>query len=229
MIKIILKILFKVSITFFLLSIIPIIIFKFLPPPTSSFMIQNKLKNLIDDKPSIIYYDWVRKDNISTQLKLAVIGAEDQIFFEHWGFDFRSISEAFKINQRKRIQRGASTITQQVSKNLFLWPQKSFIRKGLEAYFTLLIELIWSKDRILEVYLNIAQFGENVFGAEAASKKYFKKNAKNLNHYEASLMAAVLPNPLRFKINAPTTYVINRSKWIRKQMYQLGESILKNH
>jgi monofunctional biosynthetic peptidoglycan transglycosylase len=122
--------------------------------------------------------------------------------------------------------RGASTITQQTAKNLFLWPGKSFIRKGLEAYFTVLLEVFWSKERILEVYLNIAEFGENVYGVQAASQKYFRKDANKLSYHNSASLASVLPNPKRYKVNSPTQYLAKRIQWIERQMYQLGEKTI---
>ena len=165
-------------------------------------------------------------DKISNSIKLAVISSEDQKFFTHFGFDMESISKAFSENKKSKRVRGASTITQQTAKNLFLWPGKSFIRKGIEAYFTFLIEVFWSKERILEVYLNIAQFGVNDFGVEAASRKYFKKSANILTYENAAMLAAVLPNPKKYIVTSPTTYQNRRIFWIQKQMRQLGEGIL---
>jgi len=165
------------SILYFLVSTcLIVIIFRFFPLPISSFMIQQKISDVLNGRSGTIEYDWVSFDKISNSIKLAVIAGEDQKFFDHFGFDIESIEKAIKQNKRRKITRGASTITQQTAKNLFLWADKSFIRKGLEAYFTLLLELFWSKDRILEVYLNIAQFGNDVYGVQEASERYFKKD-----------------------------------------------------
>ncbi len=209
-------------------SIALVVIFRFLPIPSSSFMVQKRVANTLNGEFSQIEYDWVSYDNISKSIKLAVIGAEDQKFFDHFGFDFESISKALDRNKKSKRIRGASTITQQTAKNMFLWSGKSFVRKGLEVYFTLLLEIFWSKERILEVYLNMAEFGENVYGVQAASKKYFKRNANQLNYGNASRLAAVLPNPKRFRVNSPSAYSQRRAVWIQRQMRQLGEGILDN-
>lgn len=154
-----------------------------------------------------IKYDWVSLDEISPNMQLAVIAAEDQKFPNHWGFDFEAIQKAFKFNEKSRRIRGASTISQQTAKNLVLWHGQSWFRKGLEVPITALMEIFWSKERILEVYLNIAEFGHGIFGVEAASRYYFKKSAKNLTQSEAALLAAVLPNPIIYKVNKPSALV----------------------
>ena len=229
MINKITKTVLKVIIAFLLFTSLFVIIFRFLPIPSSSFMIQKRVYNLYQGNSENINYDWVAYHKISNSIKLAVVAAEDQKFFSHFGFDIESINKALDQNKRSRRIRGASTITQQTAKNLFLWSGKSFIRKGIEAYFTFLLEIFWSKERILEVYLNIAQFGENDFGVEAASKKYFNKNANKLTYQNAATLASVLPNPVRFKVNSPSKYLQGRIFWIQKQMNQLGEGILDNY
>lgn len=224
--RLILSILYKVIIVIFLGSIISVLLLAILPPVTTSFMI---IDNWTNENKYKVEYEWVSWDNISPYVPLAAICAEDQKFIEHFGFDLESIEEAWDDRQQGKRFRGASTITQQVAKNLFLWPGKSFFRKGLEAYFTLLIEIFWSKKRILEMYVNIAQFGKGVYGVEAAGQKYFKKDALKIAYYEAALMGAVLPNPVRFKINRPSKYVKERTEWILLQMDQMGwEEYLKN-
>jgi monofunctional biosynthetic peptidoglycan transglycosylase len=210
----------------FLVNILGVILFRFVPIPTTSFIIQQDISNLWSGNNSDIEYEWIPSHQISKSVKLAVIAAEDQKFIDHFGFDLESISEAIKENEKGKRIRGASTITQQTAKNLFLWPGKSMIRKGLEAYFTVLLELFWSKQRILEVYLNIAEFGENVYGIEAASKRYFNKNAFKLSNHEAAIIASVLPNPKKYRINQQTQYLAKRTQWIEKQMRQLGENYL---
>ncbi len=164
----------------------------------------------------------VSMDQIAVHAKLAVIAAEDQVFPDHNGFDFKSIEKAMKYNKKKpgRI-RGASTISQQVAKNVFLWQGRSWLRKGLEVYFTFMIELIWSKERILEVYLNEAQMGKGIFGIEAAAKHYFNKSASKLSRKEAAMIAASLPNPVRYTIKPLSPYVSRRYPWVVKQMVQL--------
>jgi monofunctional biosynthetic peptidoglycan transglycosylase len=163
--------------------------------------------------------DWPQ---ISPHIRVAVIASEDQTFFSHHGFDFKSINDALEDRERGRRIRGASTLSQQVAKNLFLWPGQSWIRKGLEAYFTVVIETLWPKQRILEMYVNLAEFGSGVFGVGAASEIYFKKPAARLTASDAALLAAVLPSPKRMKVRAPSRYVRSRQEWILGQMRGLG-------
>ncbi|MBU1096584.1 MAG: monofunctional biosynthetic peptidoglycan transglycosylase [Bacteroidetes bacterium] len=213
----------KVVILFAAITSIVVVIYRFLPVTYSAYMndVSNETFMDIISLPEIDR-EWVSYKNISSQIKIAVIASEDQMFIDHMGFDLKQIEIAWDQIQRGRRMRGASTISQQVAKNLFLWNTKSFVRKGLEAYYTVLIELLWSKKRILEVYLNIAEFGKNTFGAEAAAKKYFKKPAIKLRAGEAAIMAAVLPNPIRMKVNAPSAYVLRRQARILKQMSNIG-------
>ena len=166
--------------------------------------------------------DYVRSGDISYHAKLAVISSEDQLFPDHSGFDWKNIRKAMKYNEKKpgRI-RGASTISQQVAKNVFLWQGRSFIRKGLEAYFTFMIEHIWGKKRILEVYLNVIEMGEGIFGIERAANLYFNKPAKSLTRQEAAMIAACLPNPKRIKVKPASNYTRKRSGWITRQMLYL--------
>ena len=166
--------------------------------------------------------DYVNREDMSANAKLAVISSEDQIFPDHNGFDFKSIQKAMAYNQRKpgRI-RGASTISQQVAKNVFLWQGRTWIRKGLETYFTFMIELIWGKKRILEMYLNVAEMGKGVYGIEAAAQKYFNKSAKKLTRPEAAMIASCLPNPKKFTIKPLSRYVSIRSRWVLQQMNAL--------
>lgn len=169
-----------------------------------------------------VRYRWVEWEDLSPHLALAVIAAEDQRFLQHAGFDFNALQFAWKYNQGHRRVRGGSTITQQTAKNLFLYPERSYFRKAMEAYFTALLELSWSKRRILEIYSNIAQFGDGVFGAAAASERYFRKSPSELTPSEAALLAAVLPNPRKLKANQPSRFVKARRDWILRQMKQLG-------
>ncbi len=189
---------------------------RWVDPPTSAFMLIERMNHDVE-----IRHSWVAWDRIASPMKVAVIAAEDQMFPDHAGFDFKSIDRALAERERGRI-RGASTISQQVAKNLFLWGGRSWVRKGLEAYFTVLIELLWPKQRILEVYLNIAEFGHGVFGVGAASETYFRKPAARLTSNEAALLAAVLPSPKRLRANAPSSYVRSRQRWILGQMRGLG-------
>ena len=163
--------------------------------------------------------DYVDSDEISYNMKLAVISSEDQLFPDHSGFDWKSIEKAMKYNQKKpnRI-KGASTISQQVAKNVFLWQGRSWIRKGLEVYFTKMIEWIWGKQRILEVYLNVAEMGKGIFGAEAAAQSYFGKPASKLNRRESAMIAACLPNPKKYSVKPVSNYVARRSGWVMAQM-----------
>lgn len=167
-------------------------------------------------------YEWVSLKNISRNMPLAVVASEDQVFFDHFGFDFNQIEKAMKENQKRKRQRGASTISQQVAKNMFLFPGKNIFRKGIEAYFTLLIELIWGKERILEVYLNIAELGEDVYGVGAASKLYFNKKPSALTPNEAALLTAILPSPVKRSVLRPSGFLINRKDHILEQMELIG-------
>jgi monofunctional biosynthetic peptidoglycan transglycosylase len=185
---------------------------RWLPPLTTTFMLITRISRPADAGP--MSYRWVNRRAISRQAALAVIAGEDQKFFEHFGFDFESIRDAIGEGDDEGPGRGASTITQQVAKNLLLWPGHSWVRKAIEAYLTVWIELLWPKERILEIYLNVAQFGPSVFGVEAASRQYFGKPAATLTRTEASLLAAVLPNPVRFRVQRPSAYIRGRQAWI---------------
>ena len=203
-----------------MLSVAVVLALRWLPVPTTSFMIQ-------DTEPGPAH-DWVPWSEISGHAAVAVIAAEDQKFPLHDGFDFQAIDKAITDAGRGRRQRGASTISQQVAKNLFLWPGQSWFRKGLEAWFTIWIEALWPKQRILEVYLNSAEFGRGVWGVEAASRHYFGKPAARLTRHDAALLAAVLPNPKRLRVANPSAYVRRRQDWILGQMRGLGgTSLLK--
>lgn len=199
-----------------------VLLLRFVPVPVSALMIQRRIESWFGSKPYSSRHDWVPLEDIAPSMGVAVIAAEDQNFPEHFGFDWKAIEKAIAHNERSRRKRGASTVSQQTAKNLFLWETRSWTRKGFEAYFTLLIELGWSKSRILEVYLNIVEFGDGVYGVEAASRTYFRKSAKKLRPSEAALLAAVLPNPHRYKAAAPSGYVRNRQAWILGQMSAMG-------
>lgn len=201
-----------------------ILLFSFLPVPFSAVMVERQIGAwLSGDFGYVAHSDWVSMDEISPWAALAVIAGEDQRFPDHWGLDLGAISKALSHNERHENGiRGASTISQQTIKNLLLWDGKSWVRKGLEAGLTLTTEVIWTKRRILTVYLNIAEFGDGIFGVEAASQRYFHKPASKLTMAEAALLAAVLPNPTRFRADAPSGYVRSRQAWIMRQMRQLG-------
>jgi monofunctional biosynthetic peptidoglycan transglycosylase len=217
------KISLKVIVGFFLFSIFIVLLLKWLNPLTSSIMIQRQIEAVVTLKEKqMIAYEWFSYDDISKEMALAVVAAEDQNFPFHFGFDFEQIEKALDQHNRGRRLRGASTITQQVAKNLFLWEGRSFIRKGFEAYFTLLIELLWSKERILEVYLNIVELGDMVFGVGAASQIYFKKFPSKLTRSQAALLTATIPNPKRFSVRGPSGYILRRQNWIVGQMSSLG-------
>jgi monofunctional biosynthetic peptidoglycan transglycosylase len=203
-------------------SVLATLLLRWVPPISSAMMVERQLAALFRGQKYYPTYEWARWDRISPAAPLAVIAAEDQRFADHNGFDLESLQKALDDHERGRRLRGASTISQQVAKNLFLWSGRSFVRKGLEAYFTVLIETLWPKRRILEVYLNIAEMGDGVWGVQAASRRYFGKPASGLTAREAALLAAVLPNPRRLRANRPSAYVEERRAWILRQMEQLG-------
>jgi len=207
-----------------------VLLLKWLNPLTSSIIIQRQIEAIVTFKErQMIAYEWFSYEDISKEMALAVVAAEDQNFPMHFGFDFEQIEKALEQQEQGRRLRGASTITQQVAKNLFLWEGRSFIRKGCEAYFTLLIELMWSKKRILEVYLNIIEMGDMVFGVGAASQIYFKKFPGKLTRSQAALLTSTIPNPKRFSAKRPSSYILRRQNWILRQMSSLGgTSYLKN-
>lgn len=206
-----------------ILSLVLVLPFRWLDPPISSVMAQHWINAAIQDrKPFRIGYWWTDWSRIPPQMALAVIASEDQRFLEHHGFDFDAIADALEEQKDGGRLRGASTITQQVAKNLYLWQGKSFFRKGLEAYFTLLLETLWPKRRILEVYLNIAEFGDGVYGIGAASRHFFDKSPGRLTLWECSRLAAVLPSPKRMNPTRPSAYVISRAIWIQSQMQRMG-------
>ncbi|HWJ06972.1 MAG TPA: monofunctional biosynthetic peptidoglycan transglycosylase [Steroidobacteraceae bacterium] len=198
-----------------------VVALRWIDPPFTTFMAADRLRHLLDDDYTF-RHEWRDWDRISKNAALAVVAAEDQQFPFHHGFDFKQIDKALADRERGRRVRGASTISQQVAKNLFLWRGQSWFRKGLEAGITVLIELSWSKQRILEVYLNVAEFGRGTYGVQAASQRFFRKDASRLTRSEAALLAAVLPAPTRLKAHAPSRYVQRRQGWIQRQMAALG-------
>lgn len=207
---------------FVVASWLTVLALRWLPLPASSVIAQHWLKAVWRGESAAFRYRWMPYRGLSPQAALAVIAAEDQRFPDHRGFDFVEIQQALEDQQEGQPLRGASTLSQQTAKNLFLWSGRSLVRKGLEAWFTVLLELLWSKPRILEVYLNIAEFGEYTFGVEAASQRFFNKPAAELTASEAARLAAVLPNPLRYRVDKPSGYVLRRQRWIERQMRQLG-------
>lgn len=206
-----------------LLSSGSVLLMRWVNPITSTFMLRERIIAFAtNDRNFNFQHVWVDSRSISPAMKLAVIASEDQKFPDHWGFDLDSIDKAWEQKQRGGRVRGASTISQQVAKNLYLWPGQSWLRKGVEVYFTVLIESLWPKRRILEVYLNSAEFGYGIYGVGAASQKYFGKQASRLSTQEAALLAAVLPNPKRLRVDRPSAYVRARQNWIVRQMWGLG-------
>jgi monofunctional biosynthetic peptidoglycan transglycosylase len=205
------------------LSVVAVLPLRWVNPPASAFMLESRLAAAVDrDRSYVLRHSWVDLDHISPNLALAVVASEDQKFPEHRGFDVEAIEKAYALNQHSHRVRGASTISQQVAKNLYLWSGRSYFRKALEAYTTVLIEAFWPKRRILEIYLNIAEFGPGIFGAEAAAEHFFHKSAAGLTRGDAAVLAAVLPNPARFSAVAPSRYVQSRREWILGQMQALG-------
>jgi monofunctional biosynthetic peptidoglycan transglycosylase len=204
-------------------SVVAVTSLRWINPPVTAFIAEAQAAAWSSRDARYVYrHSWVDLDLISPNLPLAVVASEDQKFPEHWGFDVAAIEKAYALNQHSHRVRGASTISQQVAKNLFLWSGRSYFRKGLEAYFTILIEALWPKRRILEVYLNIAEFGYGTYGAEAAAERFFHKPASRLSRDDAAVLAAVLPNPERYSAAAPSRYVQQRREWILGQMQALG-------
>jgi monofunctional glycosyltransferase len=198
---------------------------RWINPPYTAFMAQTQMAAWAKrDHTYLFRHHWVDLNKISPNLPLAVVASEDQKFPEHWGFDVAAIEKAYELNQHSHRVHGASTISQQVAKSLFLWSGRSYFRKGLEAYFTVLIEACWPKRRILEIYLNIAEFGYGTYGAEAAAQRFFHKPAANLSRSDSAVLAAVLPNPQLLAAAAPSAYVQKRRDWILGQMQALGGS-----
>jgi monofunctional glycosyltransferase len=205
-----------------LVTCVAVLLLRWIHPFTSAYMLEARLHATASgDLRFRTDFEWVDLEHISPHAAIAVIASEDQQFPFHAGFDFKSIREAVRASEHGKKLRGASTISQQVAKNLFLW-NGGFVRKALEAYFTVLIEALWPKERILEIYLNIAQFGSGIYGVEAAAHHFFHKPAARLSSGEAALLAAVLPNPIRFRVDRPSWYVLSRREWILGQMRGLG-------
>lgn len=214
--------LFITALVLFLTSLGMVIAFRFLPPPASAIMLERQAVSRLHHKPIPFLYRWMPMDRISPWAPVAAVTSEDQLFAEHNGFDWEAIRKAYEWNQTHRKIHGASTISQQTAKNLFLWDGRSWIRKGLEAYFTLLIETLWPKARILEMYLNIVEFGDGIYGVEAASQHFFHKPASQLNNSEAALLIAVLPNPHIYHVDNPNRWVLESQKWILDNYHRVG-------
>lgn len=205
------------------ISLAAVALLRWVDPWGSAFMAEAQITAWLNrDSSFVLRHTWVDLQRISPNLPLAVVASEDQKFPEHSGFDVESIEKAYALNQHSHHVRGASTISQQVAKNLFLWSGGGYFRKGLEAYFTVLVEALWPKRRILEIYLNIAEFGKGIYGAEAAAQHFFRQSAARLSRGDAAVLAAVLPNPVHFSAAAPSHYIQQRREWILKQMQALG-------
>ncbi len=208
---------------FFGLSILTVVIFKWVPIPITPLMITRAIENKIDGNDAVLSHDWVPLEEISPNLQKAVIASEDGNFLKHNGFDFAAMQKAFKNNQKGRKLKGGSTISQQTAKNVFLWQGRSYFRKGLEAYFTVLIELIWGKERIMEVYLNSIEMGNGVYGAEEAARVWYRTSADNLTKREAAGIAAILPNPRKYKATNSSSYIERRKDRIMRNMRHIGK------
>lgn len=215
--------LWKTPLLLMLLSVLQVLLFRFIDPPVSAFMVARQFQAWGDgDWGFRIAQDWRDLDRIASSLPLAIIASEDQNFADHHGFDFKAIQKARKHNARGRKLRGASTISQQLARNLFLWSGRSWVRKGLEAWYTVLIESLWPKRRIVEVYANVAEFGDGVYGAQSAARAFFGKDAARLSAPESARLAAVLPSPKRYNARNPGPYVQRRTSAIQRQMRQIG-------
>lgn len=212
----------KITLWFFGISIFMVILFKWVPVPFTPLMVTRIVENKMEGKDAIFSHDWESLENISPNLQKAVIASEDGNFLKHHGFDFEAMKKAFKNNNKGRKLKGGSTISQQTAKNIFLWQGRSYIRKGLEAYFTVLIEVIWGKERIMEVYLNSIEMGNGIYGAEAAAQHWYRKSASNLTPKEAAGIAAILPNPRKFKASNSSSYINKRKGKIKRVMHQIG-------
>ena len=212
----------KVFLWFLTFTVLWVLVYRFINPPITLLMIQRNIERSSDGKKYRMDKKWIDFEDISDNMKRAAVSAEDQLFLKHLGFDLKAIEKAFESNQNSKKVKGGSTISQQTAKNVFLWPGRSWIRKGFEAYFTLLIELLWSKERILEVYLNVIEMGDGIYGAEAAAQSYFGKSCRNLKRSQAALIAACFPNPRRWTPRKPTQYIKHRQFLIMKNMRRLG-------
>lgn len=215
--------LWKSMLWFFGISILLVVLFKWIPVPFTPLMITRAIEQKIDGQEMTCSHDWVPLEDISINLQKAVIASEDGNFLKHNGFDFKAMQKAFKNNNRGKKLKGGSTISQQTAKNVFLWQGRSYIRKGLEAYFTFLIELVWGKERIMEVYLNSIEMGKGVYGAEAAAEHWYRTDAKNLTKIQAAGIAAILPNPRKYKATNSSSYIEKRKGKIVRVMNHVGK------
>jgi len=218
----------RLILAFFVLSIASVILFRFVPVPVTPLMLLRCIDQKMKGQPMKLDKTWESIDNISPNLPLAVFCSEDQDFFNHHGFNWGAIKDAWKHDEHSKRIRGASTISQQTAKNVFLSTRRSWVRKGFEVYFTVLTELFWSKQRIMEVYLNVIELGNGIYGAEAASEFYYHKHAKDLTRTEAAALASILPDPLKWSPTKPGPYLTERQQWILGQMNNYGKLDFKN-
>ena len=216
------RIIRNIFIFFFVSTILAVLIYRFVPVYITPLMLIRCTQDMIDGKKPHLYHRWVSLDDMSHWLPQAVVASEDNLFLQHSGFDFQQIKKAIEENKTRKRPRGASTISQQTAKNVFLWPGHSFIRKGFEVYFTFLIEQLWGKQRIMEVYLNSIEMGKNIYGAEAVAKHHFNTTARKLTRLQCALIAASLPNPIRYNSAAPSSYMQRRKSKILFLMNQIG-------
>lgn len=217
------RFLFKVLLWFFGLSLFFVVLFKFVPIPFTPLMVIRAIENKVSGKEVFFSHDWEPIENISMNLQKAVIASEDGTFLKHNGFDFVAMQKAYKSNERGRRIKGGSTISQQTAKNVFLWQGRSYVRKGLEAYFTVLIEIIWGKERIMEVYLNSIEMGNGVYGAQAAAEHWYRKGASGLTPKQAAGIAAILPNPRKYAATSSSSYINRRKAKIVRVMRTVGK------
>jgi monofunctional biosynthetic peptidoglycan transglycosylase len=222
MYKVIVRYVKLLAIIFFSTSILAVIVYRFVPVYITPLMVIRTVQQLGEGEKPTMHHNWVSDEHISANLKKAVIASEDQRFYNHWGFDVGQIKKAVQENGNRKKPRGASTISQQTAKNVFLWPKSSWIRKGFESYFTVLIEFFWTKNRILEVYLNSMETGDGIYGAEAVARAHFDNTAENLTKKQAALIAATLPNPIRFNSAHPSSYIRRRQAQIQRQMRSIS-------
>ena len=217
------RFLFKALLWFFGLSLFFVVLFKFVPVPFTPLMVIRAIENKAAGKEVFFSHDWEPIENISMNLQKAVIASEDGTFLKHNGFDFVAMQKAYKSNERGRRIKGGSTISQQTAKNVFLWQGRSYLRKGLEAYFTVLIEIIWGKERIMEVYLNSIEMGNGVYGAQAAAEHWYRKGASSLTPMQAAGIAAILPNPRKYSATSSSSYINRRKAKIVRVMRTVGK------
>ncbi|KAA3624665.1 MAG: monofunctional biosynthetic peptidoglycan transglycosylase [Flavobacterium sp.] len=226
MIKKLFRFLIKTTLWFIVLSVLWVLVYRFVPVPATPLM---AIRAIQAEGEHEIRHDWVKLEDISRSMQLAVISSEDQNFLRHNGFDYDAIKKAYKDNNTGKRLKGGSTISQQTAKNVFLWPDRSWFRKALEAYFTFLIENLWGKERILEVYLNSIEMGDGVYGVQAAARYWFDTDASRLSNHQAAAIAVILPNPCKYKASPRSAYLEARKQWVLRQMNNLGElNISKN-